>query len=140
MSIQILTATETFSTDELNRLRLHAFRAPPVDMLFLDPSILDHFVFTPQEIRSILDIEKSVYIADGDVTYIQMTYRNLECLQDTLKRHNEVEAKSKISTGIVESNEAALQLMFVFPTEAIQSVMQMYLAMYIHATKLAFYA
>lgn len=140
MSIQILTATETFSTDELNRLRLHAFRAPPVDMLFLDPSILDHFVFTPQEIRSILDIEKSVYIADGDVTYIQMTYRNLECLQDTLKRHNEVEAKSKVSTGIVESNEAALQLMFVFPTETIQSVMQMYLAMYIHATKLAFYA
>lgn len=139
MSLQILTATEVLDSVELERLRLHTFRAPELDGLVLEPSILDFIEFDASEIEDILDVEKSSYYKDGEFTYVIHQYRNIDNLISSVIRHNDVEKEVKLSTGLIESDTTNLTMTFVFPTKYILEVQHMFLGMYIKATKAAFY-
>lgn len=139
MSTQILTATNVLSQVELERLRLHAFRAPSVDEMMLDTDILDYIDFSKEIIRDSMDLESTKYIKDGDVFYSIMRFRNLESVISTLERFNQVEREAGISTGLIESDATNLEITFVYPTEVIDEVIQMNLAVYMKALKAAFY-
>ncbi len=140
MATQILTATETFTALELERLRIHTFRAPSVEEMYVDLDLIETMHLNETEIRDILDVNKTSFIQDGDYTFVVQTFNNIETLISTVTRHNNTESITGIKTGLVDSDLSKLQITLVYPTASIEDVIQVHMALTVKATKLAFYS
>lgn len=142
MNTRILTNTNTLNETDLERLRLHTLRCPPAYMLCTDIDLLlANIVWTKELIRDALDVEESNYYVDGDYVFHELQFRNLDCLLSTINRYNLAEQQCGANTtGFIESDIANLSMMFVYPAELKDEIIQVYLALTIEATKQAFYS
>lgn len=145
MSQVILTATNALSTLDLERLRLSApSRKAPMYMLNnIDlASAIENGLNITDEIliRDILDnYEINFYTdAETDSLFIEYKFQNLDSLQSTVQRFNDVD-KLGLPSGLIESDITNLSLMTVYPLETLTSLKQWHVDLYIEAVKQTFY-
>lgn len=140
MSIQILTATTVLDTVEIERLRLHKFRAPLPEELILDASFLiENNLLTEEIVKDYLDVESVKYVNIDDVVFCFTKMKNYENFVSAVKRFNDVEEYIDGNSGLVESDLASLTIVTVYPASVINKVIQANLDLYVESVKRSFY-
>lgn len=140
MSVQILTASGTLTQVEIDRLKLHEFRCPPVSEFVTGASwIIDNGFLSDEIIKDYADLESMRYYQIDDYVYCFMKLSNLDHFQSTVNRFNKIENSLGQSTGLIESDLATLTIVTVYPAEIAEQIVQVNLDLYVESIKRVVY-
>ena len=139
-STRILTKTLTLPQEELDRLALSHCRCVDLDSYELADIdlMVTYNVLTPAVVRIIMDVQSICYYNNGDYTYVEYQFANVEQLIESVIADNEATHKGE-KTGLIESNLTKLTTMYVIPTSSVQEHALLQRDIVVEATKRAFY-